>query len=86
MSKQLKATKSWALAPTVMTAAERPTHREYCFAGQTAACPGYFEGDVLPCVCGADGTVLQALSRIAVPVIPHGEDTPSKSHAMPLIA
>ena len=82
----LQATKSRTTAsPMILVAAPR-THREYCFAGQPTACPGYFAGDVLPCVRGADGSVLRALSRIAVPVIPHDGDDPSKSHAMPLIA
>jgi hypothetical protein len=86
MSIPLQAIKSRTTASAMIAAAAPRTHREYCFAGQTAACPGYFAGDVLPCVCGADGTLLQALSRIAVPVIPHDGDDPSKSHAMPLIA
>jgi hypothetical protein len=78
MSMQVRSTKS-------RTAATR-THLEHCFAGQPAACPGYFAGDVLPCVCGVEGSVLQALSRIAIPVFPHSKDEPSRSHAMPLIA
>jgi len=86
MSIPLQATESRTTTSAMIPVAGPRAHRDYCFAGQPAACPGYFAGDVLPCVCGADGSVLQALSRIAVPVFPPGEDAPSKSHAMPLIA
>jgi hypothetical protein len=86
MSIRLQATKSRTTMAAMIPVAAPRAHREYCFAGQPAACPGYFAGDILPCVCGADGTVLQALSRIAIPVIPRGEEASSKSHAMPLIA
>src|SRR5580693_10651006 len=49
-------------------AAARPrTHLEYCFAGQPAPCVGYFAGDLLPCVCGAEGTVLEALHQVISP-------------------
>jgi len=42
-------------------------HEHFCFAGQPAPCEGYFANDVLPCVCGLEGDVLEALSRVAVP-------------------
>ena len=42
-------------------------HKHFCFAGQPAPCEGYFLNDVLPCICGAYGDVVTALSRVAVP-------------------
>jgi hypothetical protein len=42
-------------------------HKHFCFAGQPAPCKGYFSNDVLPCVCGAEGDVVSALSQVAVP-------------------
>jgi hypothetical protein len=42
-------------------------HEPFCFAGQPAPCKGYFPDDVLPCVCGAEGDVVTALSQVAVP-------------------
>jgi hypothetical protein len=41
-------------------------HEHYCFAGQPAPCKGYFPNDVLPCVCGAEGDVVTALSQVAM--------------------
>jgi len=41
-------------------------HEHFCFAGQPAACKGYFPDDVLPCVCGAEGDAVTALSLVAV--------------------
>jgi len=74
-------------AASAMTPAAGPrVHRAYCFAGQPAGCPGYFADDVLPCVCGVDGTVLEALSRIAVPAAPPASDEPAKPHVTPLSA
>ena len=42
-------------------------HEHFCFAGQPAPCKGYFPNDVLPCVCGAAGNAVTALSQVAVP-------------------
>ena len=41
-------------------------HKPFCFAGQPADCDGYFPGDVLPCICGAQGDLIAALSQVAV--------------------
>ena len=43
-------------------------HKPFCFAGQPAPCPGYFENDVLPCVCGATQNVLDALKQVQLPL------------------
>jgi hypothetical protein len=43
------------------------THKSFCFAGEPSPCIGYFADDVLPCVCGAEGDVITALSRVALP-------------------
>jgi hypothetical protein len=45
----------------------RIEHKSFCFAGQPAPCTGYFPGDVLPCICGAEGDVTTALSQTALP-------------------
>ena len=42
-------------------------HEPYCFAGQPALCSGYFEGDMLPCICGTEGDAITALSELALP-------------------
>ena len=42
-------------------------HKPFCSAGEPAPCTGYFAGDVLPCVCGSDGTATEALKEVAVP-------------------
>jgi len=42
-------------------------HEHFCFAGEPAPCEGYFPNDVLPCVCGAEGHAVAALSHVAVP-------------------
>ena len=42
-------------------------HVLYCFADELAPCRGYFDNDILPCVCGEGGDILAALSQIAVP-------------------
>jgi len=86
MSGQLQHTKSWTTAVTLTPDRGPREHREYCFAGQPAPCQGYFAGDVLPCVCGVDATILQALSRVAIPVVTPVEDEPAPSLAMPLSA
>jgi|HubBroStandDraft_5_1064220.scaffolds.fasta_scaffold1187139_1 hypothetical protein len=65
MSEQLLLVKSGVAAPTEPRASTLRGHAEYCFAGQPAPSPGYFDGDVLPCVCGAEGTVLEALWKVA---------------------
>lgn len=57
-------------------------HQAYCFAGQPAACPGFFRKDVLPCVCGAGRSVLIALSEIAMPAVPIVVESPD----LPLLA
>ena len=62
MSKRLQPAKSQTLACAATPSEGPEVHREYCFAGQPATCPGYFAGDVLPCVCGVEGTVLEALA------------------------
>jgi len=51
-------------------------HEQFCFAGQAAPCKGYFPSDVLPCVCGGDGTVIRALSQVAVPAPSGGTPAP----------
>ena len=48
---------------------KRKLHKSYCFAGKTASCSGYLRGDRLPCICGAEGSILKALAQVAVP--PH---------------
>jgi hypothetical protein len=40
-------------------------HKWFCFAGQPAPCVGLFPDDVLPCVCGALGDLISALSQVA---------------------
>jgi hypothetical protein len=54
-------------------------HKDFCFAGQPALCKGYFPGDVLPCVCGAEGDVIAALSEAAVPAPAGGTPAPAKA-------
>lgn len=49
----------------------RTKHKDFCFAGQPAPSAGYFPGDVLPCICGAEGDVMDALRQIA-PCAPAG--------------
>jgi len=48
-------------------------HKSFCFAGQPAPCAGYFENDVLPCVCGATEDVCSALAQVQVPATPVAE-------------
>ena len=42
-------------------------HKPFCFAGQPAACKGYFPGDLLPCICGVEGSVTKELARLCIP-------------------
>jgi hypothetical protein len=51
-------------------------HEQYCFAGQPAPCAGYFKNDALPCICGANGNVLLALAKTAIPAVPLEQFTP----------
>jgi len=44
-------------------------HQWFCFAGQSAPCVGLFPDDVLPCVCGAVGDPISALSQVAEAVM-----------------
>jgi hypothetical protein len=60
-------------------------HEQYCFAGQTAPCTGYFKNDALPCVCGADGDPLSAISQVVMPAIPLEQTTPH-IHLLPMSA
>jgi hypothetical protein len=73
MTKQLELVQP-TLAAHATPATEPQKHADHCFAGQPAGCPGYFEEDVLPCVCGLGGTALQALNAVAVPVVAIGND------------
>jgi len=67
--------------------AKYKTHQKYCFAGQPAPCPGYFEGDVLPCICGATGDVITALSQVSIPLLPASETVDAEGlHLLPLSA
>lgn len=43
-------------------------HKSFCFAGQPAPVAGLFPDDALPCVCGAHGDLINALSLVAPPV------------------
>ena len=61
------------------------THKQYCFAGQPASCTGYFANDKLPCICGADGDLLAALSEVAIPTVPLEQFIP-EVHLLPLSA
>jgi len=58
-------------------------HTAYCFAGQSAPCPGYFWNDVLPCVCSSKESLLLALSQVVMPYIPV---MPAAQHLLPLTA
>jgi hypothetical protein len=60
-------------------------HNVCCFAGQPAPCAGYFQNDVLPCVCGEESLLL-ALSQVAIPYIPVGPMAPPVMHVWPLSA
>jgi hypothetical protein len=71
MTKQLELVQP-TLAGPVTPAPASQKHAAHCFAGQRAACPGYFAEDVLPCLCGLSGTVLQALNAVGVPFVPVG--------------
>jgi hypothetical protein len=56
---------------------DKSKHEHFCFAGQLASCQGYFPNEVLPCVCGADGNVIRALSQVAVRAPPGGTPAPA---------
>jgi hypothetical protein len=60
-------------------------HKQYCFAGQPAPCTGYFKHDTLPCVCGATGNPLFAISLVAIPAIPLVQTT-AHIHLLPMSA
>jgi hypothetical protein len=45
-------------------------HKPFCFALEPAACEGYFAASEPPCVCGAGGDIVSALSEVAMPVVP----------------
>jgi len=59
-------------------------HKLYCFAGQPAACAGYFAKDVLPCVCGVSGSLLSALNQVAIPATPAREPLPGTVQVLPV--
>ncbi len=42
-------------------------HKAFCFAGQPAPVKGYFPNDVLPCICGIEGSVTGALAWLCLP-------------------
>src|SRR5665811_1231243 len=56
-------------------------HKSFCSAGRAAPCEGYFPDDILPCVCGAEGNVVAALSELAPPAPVGG--TPATSDLEP---
>jgi hypothetical protein len=45
-------------------------HQPYCFAGQPAARDGYFEDDLLPCICATQDLLfaLQNAQTAAIPI------------------
>ncbi len=61
-------------------------HKTFCFAGQSAPCPGYFSSDTLPCVCGSHENLLFALSQVALPYVPARELSAPVVHLLPLSA
>jgi hypothetical protein len=61
-------------------------HNAYCFAGQSAPCPGYFPNDTLPCICTSRESLLLALSLVALPRIPVTVASPPVVHFLPLSA
>jgi hypothetical protein len=60
-------------------------HNSFCFAGQSATCPGYFSNDILPCVCSRESLLL-ALSHVAIAYVPVAAMTPPVMHLLPLSA
>ncbi|MFN7992051.1 MAG: hypothetical protein U0Q18_00525 [Bryobacteraceae bacterium] len=58
--------------------ADETRHKPFCSGGEPAPCKGYFAGDVLPCVCGAEGTATEALKEVAMPA-PAGGTPPVSS-------
>jgi hypothetical protein len=67
-------------------ARHRKMHNVCCFAGQLAACPGYFSNDILPCVCSSKESLLLALSQVAMPYIPIPDFAAPVMHLLPLSA
>jgi hypothetical protein len=61
-------------------------HNVCCFAGQSAACPGYFSNDILPCVCYSKESLLLALSQVAIPYVPVMAMVSPEMQAWPLSA
>jgi hypothetical protein len=61
-------------------------HNAYCFAGQSAPCPGYFLNDTLPCICINRESLLLALSQVAMPHVPLTIASPQVVHFLPLSA
>lgn len=61
-------------------------HKAYCFAGYPAPCTGFFADDVLPCVCGASGNLVDALSQFAFPAVPIDLEIPAEVHILQLSA
>ena len=59
-------------------------HKPFCFAGEPAPCPGYFENDVLPCICGGTQDVLKALEQSQVPVTPLPEGVRGRQGSEPV--
>lgn len=60
-------------------------HNAYCYAEQSAPCPGYFANDLLPCICTSKESLLYALSQVAIPWMPL-RDMPPVEHVLPLTA
>jgi hypothetical protein len=61
-------------------------HKPYCFAGQPALCPGYFDNDTLPCICDSKESLLEVLSQVARPSVPIVARAPEGDHAFALSA
>lgn len=52
------------MSPRMKRTEEPAKHKPFCSAGQPAPCKGYFDGDVLPCICGLDRSVTQVLLQL----------------------
>jgi hypothetical protein len=61
-------------------------HNAYCFAGESAPCPGYFANDILPCICSSQEKLLFELSQVAIPFEPVQDSTSRGPHILPLSA